>query len=85
MIVTLESTTLIVRVNGVQCRIWQGATAAGLPVRAYACDLRADATELERDLREHMSRPEVLVEDDDAAADIDVDGEFDEASNGGEQ
>lgn len=56
MKITLESTTKIVTVNGVPCRIWEGTTERGVAIHAYvtrvAVDRNADASELERDLQE---------------------------------
>lgn len=56
MKVTLESTTKLVNVNGVQCRIWEGKTANGIPMHAYIVRVAVanplDATEFERDLKE---------------------------------
>jgi hypothetical protein len=56
MQVTLEPTDTIVHVNGAPARLWQGTTATGLPVFALIsvvfCQKDADASELERCLRE---------------------------------
>lgn len=56
MKVTLESTSKIVTLNGVGCRIWEGKTEGGVPIHVYialtAVDSSEDASELERDLRE---------------------------------
>ncbi|BCP53833.1 hypothetical protein K32_24500 [Kaistia sp. 32K] len=35
MKITIESTSQIVHVNGVEARIWEGATEAGVPVFAF--------------------------------------------------
>jgi hypothetical protein len=35
MKVVLTSTTMVVELNGVPCRIWEGATESGVPVHAY--------------------------------------------------
>lgn len=57
MKLTLESTTRIDEVNGVPCRLWQGQTERGVQVHAYIAmvgvDRDDDASELERDLKEH--------------------------------
>jgi len=53
--VTLESTSKIVEVNGVPCRIWQGETESGIPVHAFitriAVHKDADASQFERELQ----------------------------------
>lgn len=56
MKIELESTAQIVECNGVECRVWQGKTAAGVPLTAFiarvAVDRAHDATQFERELRE---------------------------------
>lgn len=56
MKVTLESTTKIVTVNGVQARIWEGHTESGIPVHAYVTRIAVahglDASQFERELQE---------------------------------
>jgi hypothetical protein len=65
MEVTLKSTTMIVNLNGVPTRVWEGVTAKGVPVHAFivrvACALDADAAEFEADLNE-CDRPSPAVE-----------------------
>jgi predicted 3-demethylubiquinone-9 3-methyltransferase (glyoxalase superfamily) len=57
MKMTLESTTKIVKINGVDCRVWEGKTERGAPMHAYiamvAVDRNEDTEEFERDLQEH--------------------------------
>lgn len=57
MKVQLESTTRIIDVNGVPCRVWQGKTDGGVPMHAYIAlvgvDRDVDSAEFERDLKEH--------------------------------
>jgi hypothetical protein len=57
MRVTLVSTTHVVTFNGVPCRIWEGATAGGIPCHAFiarvGCALDAPSAEFDRDLTEH--------------------------------
>jgi len=52
----LESTSKIVTFNGIECRIWEGKTEAGVPMHAYiarvAIDNNADASQFEAELRE---------------------------------
>jgi len=59
MKVQLESTTKIVRLNGVPARIWEGHTAAGVPCHAYVTRIAVandqDASEFERELQEHAA------------------------------
>jgi hypothetical protein len=60
MTVNLQSTdkivTLVTPTGEVQCRVWEGYTAAGVACHAFipriACKLDADAKEFERDLKE---------------------------------
>ncbi len=35
MTITIESTTKIVELNGIQCRIWEGQTSSGIAVHCY--------------------------------------------------
>lgn len=63
MKIELHSTSQIVTLNGVQCRVWEGRTKGGVPITAFvarvAVDDRYDAREFERELRETSSpRPE---------------------------
>jgi hypothetical protein len=52
----IESTEKIVVQNGIPARIWNGKTAAGVPVTCYiahvAVDRSEDSSELDRELRE---------------------------------
>ena len=54
---SLESTHKIVELNGVQARIWEGHTAAGVPCHAYltriAVSESEDSTQFERELQHH--------------------------------
>lgn len=56
MRITLESTRQIVECNGVECRVWEGTTAAGVKLTAFvarvAVERSDDAREFERDLLE---------------------------------
>ncbi len=64
MKITVESTTKIVEVNGTPARIWQGTTAAGIPITALitsvAVDREQDQAEFDADLTEHAA-PTVAV------------------------
>jgi len=57
MKITLESTTKIVHLNGVMCRVWEGTTERGVAMHAYiamvAVDRDEDTKDFERDLQEH--------------------------------
>lgn len=59
MKIELESTTKIVHLNGVPARVWEGKTAAGVPMHAFIVRVGvhqdADASEFERDLKEHAA------------------------------
>jgi len=63
--INLESTTKIVRVNGVPARIWEGTTDSGIPVHCYVTRIAVaqgqDTTQFERELRECRT-PSVEVE-----------------------
>jgi hypothetical protein len=66
MKIEIESTTKIVRLNGVAARIWEGKTVSGIPVHCYVTRISvkndADASEFERELEEHRPpSPEVEV------------------------
>ena len=66
MKVTLESTTKIVELNGIQCRVWQGETARGVPCHAYipliGADKDFDTSEFDADLQERVApRPDLDV------------------------
>jgi hypothetical protein len=56
MKIELHSTRQLVECNGVQCRVWEGKTARGIPVTAFiarvAVDVAHDAGEFERELLE---------------------------------
>lgn len=57
MKIEITATTKIVTLNGVPARIWEGRTAAGVPIHCYvtrvAVAKELDASELERELQEH--------------------------------
>jgi hypothetical protein len=59
MKITIESTLKSVQLNGVPARIWEGHTDAGTPVHCYVTRIAvakdADATQFERDLKEHRA------------------------------
>ena len=56
MKITLESTVTIVKVNGVQARIWDGQTESGIKIFAMVCKVAVhkdlDSSEFDRELRE---------------------------------
>lgn len=53
---TLESTAEIVELDGIPCRVWQGATGRGVPVTAFiprvAVQRDRDGSEFEAELIE---------------------------------
>lgn len=68
MKITLESTTRIVKVNGMAARIWEGKSAKGVPIVAcitrIAVEREADNSEFERELKEHAApSPAAMVFD----------------------
>jgi hypothetical protein len=56
MKITLESTSQIVQLDGVECRVWEGKTASGVPLTAFiarvAVEVGHDASEFQRELAE---------------------------------
>lgn len=64
MKITLESTTKIVKLNGVPARIWEGRTESGIKVHAMitrvGVDMGEDTSEFELELQEHRApSPEI--------------------------
>ncbi|MGA3168339.1 MAG: hypothetical protein ABSF14_19735 [Terriglobia bacterium] len=59
MKITIESTTKIVKANGIDCRIWEGATAAGVKVQCLIPRIAVlpgeDTSEFERELKEQRA------------------------------
>jgi hypothetical protein len=57
MTITIHSTTKIVNLNGLPCRIWEGVSARGLRVHCFipqiAVDADADTSEFQKELEEH--------------------------------
>jgi len=57
MRITIESTTKVVTLNGVQARIWEGKTDSGISCHAYITRIGVERTEdqveFERELQEH--------------------------------
>lgn len=56
MKITLESTTQIVEVNGIKCRVWEGVTERGIKVQALipriAAHKDSDLQQFEAELEE---------------------------------
>lgn len=56
MQIQIESTDQITVIGGVQCRVWKGTTASGIPcilfVHRIAVDRAEDSAEFDRELRE---------------------------------
>ena len=64
MKITIESTTKIVMLDGIQCRVWEGHTERGVPVHCFipriAVARDADTSQFEEELREQRTpSPEV--------------------------
>ena len=64
MIVTLTSTSKVVTLDGVDCRIWEGVTSKGIPCHAFIPRIAGrsddDALEFDADLKEQAKpTPEV--------------------------
>lgn len=66
MTVTIHATTKIVKLNGIDCRIWEGTTAAGINMHAYIARVAVaedlDDAEFRKEL-EHMTPPSPEVEE----------------------
>jgi hypothetical protein len=62
MKITMQSTTKIVELSGILCRVWEGHTAAGVPCHAFipriAVDKDADNAQFESELEEQMAPSE---------------------------
>jgi hypothetical protein len=56
MTITIESTSKVVSLNGVACRVWEGQTVSGVKVHCYIPRICAkddqDLTQFERELQE---------------------------------
>lgn len=56
MTITVRNTTKIVEMNGVPCRIWEGATESGIPVHCFIVRIAAhrdlDQSQFEAELQE---------------------------------
>jgi hypothetical protein len=68
MKITIESTTKIVSFNGIDCRIWEGATESGIPVHVYIPRVSVhesrppeDFAQFERELKE-CAKPSAEVQ-----------------------
>jgi hypothetical protein len=61
----IESTTKIVRLNGIDCRVWEGITGHGVPVHCFiprvAVNNDQDTSQFEQELSE-QSAPSAEVE-----------------------
>jgi hypothetical protein len=57
MKMTIESTTRVVKVNGLEARVWQGTSERGVPVvcciTRIGVDRGADNSQFEAELKEH--------------------------------
>lgn len=65
MRITIESTSKIVNVNGVDARIWEGTTDSGIPVHCMITRIGVhkdqDTTQFQRELQE-MRAPSPAVD-----------------------
>lgn len=56
MRIQIESTQRVVTVNGIEARVWEGATESGIPVIAFipriAVSVDQDCSQFEAELRE---------------------------------
>jgi hypothetical protein len=64
MKISIESTTKVVFLNGVQCRVWEGTTERGVPMHCYIARVAVkdgeDQSQFEGELRE-MRQPSLEV------------------------
>ena len=65
MKITIESTTKISSLNGIDCRVWEGTSERGVPVIVFIPRIMVkntdDCTQFETELKEQQ-RPSVAVE-----------------------
>ncbi len=66
MRITIEPTSMVITVNGVRCRVWQGETDAGIKMHAHVAlvgvDRDADVSDFEASLLEVAApRAELLT------------------------
>ena len=65
MTMTISSTTKVVTLDGVQCRVWEGQTERGIPIHCFiprvAVKNGLDASQFEEELNEHRT-PSAEVE-----------------------
>lgn len=59
MKLNITSTSMIVQINGLPCRVWEGTSASGVPVTCFIPLIAPpskgfDLTEFEIDLHEHV-------------------------------
>lgn len=51
----IESTNSIVKINGIECRVWEGKTESGIPVHCFITRIAVhkdhDHSELDRELK----------------------------------
>jgi hypothetical protein len=64
MTITISSTTKVVKVNGVDARVWEGETAAGVKIHCFITRIGVaqgqDTTQFETELEEQRApSPEV--------------------------
>jgi hypothetical protein len=56
MIITIESTTKVVKLNGIYCRVWEGQTVSGVKVHCFIPRIAAkddqDLSQFEAELQE---------------------------------
>ena len=66
MKVSLESTTKIVELNGIQCRVWEGETEKGVKCHAFipliACHKRDDCSQFREELEEKASPSRAVLD-----------------------
>jgi len=64
MKITIESTTKVVNLSGIDCRVWEGHTERGVPIHCFIPRIgvkdTGDCSQLEAELEEHIA-PSVEV------------------------
>ena len=65
MKITIASTTKIVTMNNIQCRVWEGKTEGGVEVHAFIPRIAAregqDLSQFERELEEQLAPSEAVA------------------------
>ena len=65
MKICIESTTKIVKLNGIDCRVWEGHTERGIPIHCFipriAVHKDEDASQFEAELEQQRAPSEAVA------------------------